>query len=347
MVRAGTHLAAGAMAAALLLAGAGGALAFADTGGESAGGESASGSSSGSNGAEDSGPASAAHSADAGAASGPERPTSTVGDQAERAVEPPATEAADSAPEKPAEQPTEKKPPVEHVHGSDKCPCKTVNKTPVVSEAPPPMELAPVPQAPVVAPAIEAPVPADLPPAIEAPVPADLPPAIEAPVPADLPPAIPAAPVDPNTVDSMVGEGGHRSGGNEPPVLTVPVLLAPAPVPQVQLGASIVPRGTAGGRTVESQSAGEAAPELLRASADGRLLNESSFASLGVTSPGQIPYRTGYSDYSSRSLAMTAAGALPGLAGLVLITAAGVCLGYRQANMAQQLRPEGAARFLI
>ena len=59
MVRAGTHLAAGAMAAALLLAGAGGALASADTGGESAGGESASSSSSG---AADSGPAPAARS---------------------------------------------------------------------------------------------------------------------------------------------------------------------------------------------------------------------------------------------------------------------------------------------
>jgi hypothetical protein len=306
------------MAAALLLAGAGGALASADTGGESAGGESAS-----SSGAAESGPAPAAHSVDAGAASGTEHPTATVGDQADRAVGRPATEEADATPEKPAEQPTEEKPPAEHDHGSDECPGTTVNKTPVVSQAPPPMELAPVPEAPVVAPAIEAPAPAD------------------------LPPAIPATPVDPNTVDSVVGEGGHRPGGNEPPVLTVPVVVAPVPFPEVHLGASIAPRWTAGGRTFESQSAGEAAPELLRASADGRLLNESSLSNFGVTSPGQIPNRIGYSDFSSRSLATTAAGALPGLAGLVLITAAGICLGYRQANMAQQLRPDGAVRFLI
>lgn len=320
MVRAGTHLAAGAMAAALLLAGAGGALASADTGGESAGGESASSSSSG---AADSGPAPAARSVDAGAASGPEHPTATVGDQSDEAVERPATEAAESAREKPAEQPTEEKPPVEHDNGSDEYPGKTVTKAPAISEAPPPMELAPVPEAPVVAPAIEAPAPAD------------------------LPPAIPATPVDPNTVDSVVGEGGHRPVGNEPPVLTVPVVVAPAPLPQVHLGASVAPRWTAGGRTVESQSAGEAAPELLRASTDGRLLNESSFTTFGVTSAGQIPYRTGYSDFSTRSLATTAAGALPGLAGLVLVTAAGICLGYRQANMAQQLRPDGAVRFLM
>jgi hypothetical protein len=172
-------------------------------------------------------------------------------------------------------------------------------------------------------------------------------PAVEAPAPADLPPAIPATPVDPNTVDSIVSEGGHRPDGNEPPVLTVPVLVAPAPLPQVHLGASIAPRWAAGARTVESQSTGEAAPELLPASADGRLLTESSFTSFGLTSPGQVSYRTAYSDYSSRSLAATAGGALPGLAGLVLITAAGICLGYRQANMAQQLRPDGAVRFLI
>jgi hypothetical protein len=291
------------MVAALLLAGAGGAVASADTGGESAGGESASSS------AAESGAAAAAHSVDAGTASGTEHPTATVGDQAGRPVERPATAGAESGPEKPAEQPTDEKPPVEHV--SDVGPGKTVNKTPVASEAPPPMELAPVPEAPVVA------------------------------------PAIPATPVDPDTVDSIVGEGDHRPDGNEPPVLTVPVVVAAAPLPQVHLGASIAPRWAAGARIVESQPIGEAAPELLRASADGRLLNESSFTSFGVTSPGQISYRTGYSDYASRSLATTAAGALPGLGGLVLITAAGICLGYRQANMAQQLRPDEAARFLI
>jgi hypothetical protein len=72
------------MAAALLLAGAGGTLASADTGGESAGGESAS-----SSGAAESGPAPAAHSVDAGAASGTEHPTATVGAQADSAVERP------------------------------------------------------------------------------------------------------------------------------------------------------------------------------------------------------------------------------------------------------------------
>jgi hypothetical protein len=313
MVRAGRHLAAAAIAAALLLAGAG-AVASADTTGESAGGES------GSSTAADSGPAEASHP-DTGTFSGNERPTATAGDQADSVVEHPATEAAGSAPEKSGDEPTEEKPAVVHDHCSDECPGKTVNKAPAVPQAPPPMDLAPLPEAPAA-------------------------PVLEAPPPADLPPAIPAAPVDPNTVDSVPGEGRHHPVGNEPPVLTVPVVVAAAPIPPVRLGASIAPRWTTGERTVESLSAGEAAPQLLRASANERLLNESSFTSLGVTAPGQLPYRTGYSDYSPRRLATMAGGALPGLAGLVLITAAGICLGYRQANMAQQLRTNGAARFL-
>jgi hypothetical protein len=308
------------MVVALLLAGAGGALASGDSTGESAGGESASTSPAG-------GGAPASHS-ETNTPSGTEHPTATVGDradagvQADRTVAGPATEAAESAPAKPHEEPPEEKLPVVDDHGSDEYPSKTVNKAPVAAEAPPPMDLAPLP------------------------VPEAPPPAVVAPPPADLPPTIPATPVDPNIVDSVAGDGGHHPVGNEPPVLTVPVLVAPAPIPPVRLGASIAPRWTTGGRTVESQSAGEAAPQLLRASTNGLLLNESSFTSFGVTAPGQIPYRSAYSEYSSRQLATTAAGALPGVAGLVLMTAVGICMGYRQANMAQQLRTDGAARFL-
>ena len=58
-----------------------------------------------------------------------------------------------------------------------------------------------------------------------------------------------SSPVDPDTVDAVAGEAGHRPGGNEPPVLTVPFLVAPAPLPPVHiLGASIAPRWTSGGR---------------------------------------------------------------------------------------------------
>jgi hypothetical protein len=41
-----------------------------------------------------------------------------------------------------------------------------------------------------------------------------------------------------------------------------------------------------------------------------------------------------------------AAGALPGIAGMMAMTAAGVCLGRRQAMAAHQLRAQGLDRFL-
>ncbi len=273
----------------------------------------------------------------------------------------------------------EKKP--DHDPGTSDWPGdKTINKVPQRPEAPPPVDLAPLPEAPPpvdlaplpeapprvdlaplpeapprvdLAPLPEAPPRVDLAPLPEAPPRVDLAPlpqapAPETPPPADLPPIIPATPVDPDTVDAVAGEAGQRPGGNEPPVLTVPFLVAPALLPPVHiLGASIAPRWTLGGRAVDPTPgwAGEPSPRLLRAS-DGRPLHKPALTNFGLTAREQTPYRTGYADYSSRSLAQTAAGALPGLAGLVIMTASGICLGYRQANTAQQLRTDGIGRFL-
>jgi hypothetical protein len=211
-----------------------------------------------------------------------------------------------------------KKKPVNHDHGTGERPGdKAIDTVPLRPEAP--VDVVPLPQAP---------------------------PALDAPPPADLPPIVPATPVDPDTLDSVTGEGGH--GEIEPPVLTVPVLVAPAPIPPVRiLGASIAQRGATGGRTVDPppQSPGEPAPQMLRAPADGPPLRDPIRTSFGVTAPGQ-PYPTGYNAYSSRPLAVAAKGALPGVAGLVLMTSGGICLGYRQAKTVQQLRNHGIDRFM-
>jgi hypothetical protein len=45
-------------------------------------------------------------------------------------------------------------------------------------------------------------------------------------------------------------------------------------------------------------------------------------------------------------LSELAAGALPGVAGMLIMTACGVCLGYRQAMAGQMLRTQGTDRFL-
>jgi hypothetical protein len=339
MVKAGAHLAAGAIAAALLLTGAGGAVAFADTPADSTASENSNSTAPDSSAAPAEHSVKAEHPVDNNTLSSSENARSP-GDQADN--ESNGGDAKDSAREEPGDeqidekqpdekQPEEKQP--DHDPGASNCSggsasdCpggKTITRVPLRPEAPPPVDLAPLPEAPLA-------------------------PAPETPPPADLPPVIPATPVDPDTVDAGAGEAGHRPGGNEPPVLTAPFLIAPAPLPPVHiLGASIAPLWPLVGRTVDPapQWAGEPSPQLLRASSDQRQLHESSLTNFGLTARGQTPYRTGYAEYSSRPLAQTAAGALPGLAGLVIMTASGICLGYRQANMAQQLRPAGVDRFL-
>jgi hypothetical protein len=320
MVRAGAHLAAGAIAAALLLTGAGGAVAVADTPAGSAASENANNTAPDSSAAPAEHSSEAEHPADNNTLSSSENARSP-GDQADN--ESNGGDAKDSAREEPGDEQIDEKKPDQDPGTSDDPGDKTINKVPLRPEAPPPVELAPLPEAPLA-------------------------PALETPPPADIPPIIPATPVDPDTVDAVAGEAGHRPGGNEPPVLTVPFLVAPAPLPPVHiLGASIAPRWTSGGRAVDATPrwAGEPSPRLLRAS-DGRPLHEPSLTNSGLTARGQTPYRTGYGEYSSRPLAQMAAGALPGLAGLVIMTASGICLGYRQANTAQQLQTAGIGRFL-
>jgi hypothetical protein len=247
----------------------------------------------------------ASDSSPAPAASGGED-AGAAGDQTDKAVESKDSETTLSTREQ-----TDEKQPVDHDPGSSECPGKTIHRPP------PPVDLAPLPHAP----------------------------ALGAPPPADLPPNIPASPVDPDPIDSVAGERGHRHGGNEPPVLTAPMLVAPAPLPPVHIvGTSIAPRGRAVDPT--PQPVGEPSPRLLRASADGPPLRDPTLTSFGVTTPGQIPYRTGYSEYSSRPLGGRAAEALPGVAGLVIMTASGICLGYRQAKTAQELRTNGVDRFM-
>jgi hypothetical protein len=335
MARARVYLAAGTIAAALVLA-SGGAVAAADTTGDSAGSDNTTNSTA------DAGNAPASdHSVEANTLSsgGNEKAAS---DPAPNPVESSGGDAKDPAPTESSDEPVEKKP-VEHDPGTHDNPGdKSINRVPLRPEAPPllrpeappPLDLVPLPEAP---------------PAILAPLPAAPPPALETPPPADLPPTIPAAPVDPDTVDSIDGEARHRAGGNEPPVLTLPVLIARAPIPPNQLlGASIASRWTSSGSAVAPTPrwSGDSAPRLLRASSDQRPLPEPWLKSIGLTAREQMPYRSGYAEYSARALVRTATGALPGLAGLVMMTACGVCLGYRQAKMAQQLRADGLDRFL-
>jgi hypothetical protein len=306
MDTAGIRLAAGAIAAALLLTGFSGAVAVADP-------PDSTGSESANNTASDTSHDPPVHSAEENTFSG----NASVADQADKGAESRDSEVNDAAREQTAGEHSDVNKPDNHDHDHHAdCPGdKTINKVPLRPEAP--VNLAP-----------------------EAPI-------LEAPMPAIVPPVIPASPVDPDTVDSATGGDGHRPGGNEPRVVTAPVLIAPAPLPSVHLGASVAPSWTStGGRPVDpAPPAREPSPRLLRASVDGPALRESTLTSFGVTSPGQLPYRNGSGEYTSRPLASVAAGALPGVAGLVLMTAVGICLGYRQAKTSQELQTGRLDRF--
>jgi hypothetical protein len=306
MGRADLHFVAYAIAVALL-AGAGGAVAAADTG-DSAGSESTNNSDSAS------GTDQAADHTDASTyASGAN--ANTAGDQP-----------GDTAQNTTGGEEGGEKKPVDDDSGTDNGPGdRTISRVPtLLPQAPPPVDLAPLPE--------------EVPPPPLAPV---LPPI-------DVPPGVPA---EPEPVDAMGGASAVLHGGNKLPVLTAPVIVAPVPaLPGHILGASIAPRATFGGPAFTSTSrwAGEPAPPIRQPSTSEPLLREPPPTNAGLTARGQTSKEAGYTNEYVRSprLSEMAAGALPGVAGMLIMTASGVCLGYRQAMAGQLLRPQGADRFL-
>jgi hypothetical protein len=305
MGRADMHFAACAIAVALL-AGAGGAVAAADTG-DSAASESTNNSDSAS------GTDQSADHTDASTYSGGAN-AKTAGDQP-----------GDTAQNTTGGEEGGEKKPVDDDSSTDNGPGdKTISRVPtLLPEAPPPVDFAPLPE--------------EVPPPPQAPVPP----------PIDVPPV----PAEPEPVDAMDGASAVLHGGNKLPVLTAPVIVAPMPVlPGHILGASIAPRATFGGPAFTSTSrwAGEPAPPIRQPSTSEPLLREPPPTNAGLTARGQTFKESGYSTEYVRSprLSEMAAGALPGVAGMLIMTASGVCLGYRQAMAGQLLRPQGADRFL-
>jgi hypothetical protein len=305
MGRADMHFAACAIAVALL-AGAGGAVAAADTG-DSAGSESTNNSDSAS------GTDPSADHTDASTYAGGAN-ANTAGDQS-----------GDTAENTTGGEEGGEKKPVDDDSGTDNGPGdRTISRVPaLLPQAPPPVDLAPLPE--------------------------EVPPPPQAPV---LPPIdVPPVPAEPEPVDAMDGASAVLYGGNGLPVLTAPVIVAPVPaLPGHILGASIAPRATFGGPAFTSTSrwAGEPAPPIRQPSTSEPPLREPPVTNAGLTARGQTSKQAGYNNEYLRSprLSEMAAGALPGVAGMLIMTASGVCLGYRQAMAGQLLRPQGADRFL-
>jgi hypothetical protein len=150
---------------------------------------------------------------------------------------------------------------------------------------------------------------------------------------------------------TTVGASAFLHAGNEPPVLTAPVIVAGVPaMPVPILGASIAPRATFDGPAFTSSSrwAGEPAPPIRQPSTSEPLPREPPATNAGLTARGQTSKAAGYSNEYVRGprLSEMAVGALPGVAGMLIMTVCGVCLGYRQAMAGQLLQTQGADRFL-
>jgi hypothetical protein len=62
---------------------------------------------------------------------------------------------------------------------------------------------------------------------------------------------------------------------------------------------------------------------------------------------GEAPRQQGYTNYlRSAGLSEMAGAALPGVAGILLMTLGGGVIGYRQANAGRMVRTTSAARYL-
>jgi len=152
----------------------------------------------------------------------------------------------------------------------------------------------------------------------------------------------------PPVADSGGGGVDPLSAGvaAKPPVLQAPLVIAPLPIPISATAPPVAPRGTAAeaapAQAVADVAVGARAPAI-RSSPQPT----TEPAHSAMVSASAQPTRLGYSRYlrepTTGELALLA---LPGLAGLLVLTASGGVIGYRQANSARAFRAQSAARFL-
>jgi hypothetical protein len=154
----------------------------------------------------------------------------------------------------------------------------------------------------------------------------------------------------PPVADSGGGGVDPLSAGvaAEPPVLQAPLVIAPLPIPLSAAPRPVAPLGAAAGAApapvaaVDVAAAGARAP-LIRGSLQPTAEPASSSSTLTSGQATRLGYPRSLREPTAGELALLA---LPGLAGLVVITLSGGFIGYRQANSAHAFRTQSAARFL-
>jgi hypothetical protein len=147
----------------------------------------------------------------------------------------------------------------------------------------------------------------------------------------------------------------ESSGGDGPPVGVgapdLPVLQAPMALPSPRLGpprplTELVPAGASSPQVLGVGSAGVQGPGVRGSVTQGQVQAGEPAAGSTTSPMGNTAFRQGYSQYlRTARVTELATVALPGIAGLLAITASGGVIGYRQANSGRFVRAD-TARFL-
>jgi hypothetical protein len=153
----------------------------------------------------------------------------------------------------------------------------------------------------------------------------------------------------PPVVDSSGGADGGVDPlavgfAAEPPALQAPLVIAPLPIP---LSAPPPPVAAAGAPSAPVAAAGAPVP-VIRGSLPPpqQPVADAVTPMSGHTTTGQATRLGLPRELRTPTPAQLTMLALPGVAGLLLLTVSGSVIGYRQANSARLLRAQPAARFL-
>jgi hypothetical protein len=149
--------------------------------------------------------------------------------------------------------------------------------------------------------------------------------------------------------------GGVATGGSDyqatgfggAPVLSAPIVAVPVLPPAAARFPAFPPAATPRPGIGSAVTRGPAA-ELGSTAQGSRAAGAQEQPSAGTVRAmsGQTS-RQGYTDYlRSPGLPQLAGAALPGVAGIVVMTLGGGVIGYRQANAGRMIRASGAARYL-
>ncbi|MDT5005938.1 MAG: hypothetical protein QOJ24_3114 [Mycobacterium sp.] len=161
----------------------------------------------------------------------------------------------------------------------------------------------------------------------------------------------PEAPAPEPVLDASGGVAGgsdyQGTGFVGAPVLSAPVVAAPVVPPAAARFPSFPPAGTSASGVGTAAARGTKGVDGPTAGGV-RTAGPRQQAPVGTVKAmsGQAP-RQGYTDYLRRpALPQLAGAALPGVAGILLMTLGGGVIGYRQASAGRMIRAGGAARYL-